>query len=147
MDVILLKDVEKLGTEGTVVRVKPGFARNYLVPAGLAVPASPQQLAAIEAARQRRLRTAQRAQAEAGRLKQKLESRSITLKLTLGADDTPFGSVTIHDVAEALARDGVPVEKHAIQLEHPIKGLGIYEIPVRLHPSVTATVKLWVVKA
>lgn len=147
VDVILLKDVEHLGAEGTLVRVTLGFARNYLVPGGLAVPASPERLKAIEAAKQQRLKQAQRLQAEAERVKRQLEGRSITLKLTVGEDDQPFGSVTTHDVAEALARDGVPVEKHAIQLEHPLKTLGIYDIPVRLHPSVTATVKLWVVKA
>jgi len=147
MDVILLKDIEHLGAEGTVVRVKPGFARNYLVPSGLAVPASPQRLAAVEAAKQRAARRSARVQTEAGRLKQKLESRSLTLKLTVGDDDKPFGSVTTHDVAEALARDGVPVEKHAIELPQPIKTLGIFDIPVRLHPNVTATLKLWVVKA
>ena len=147
MDVILLKDVEKLGAEGTVVRVKPGFARNYLVPSGLAVPASPQRLAAIETATQRRLKQAARVQAEAERLKQQLERRSLTLKLAVGADDAPFGSVTVHDVAEALARDGMPVAKPAIHLEHPIKTLGVFDIPVRLHPNVTAMLKLWVVKA
>jgi len=147
MDVILLKDIEKLGTEGTVVHVKPGFARNYLVPSGLAVPASPQHLKAVEAAKQQRLRQAQRVQAEAEAVKRQLEGRSLTLKLALGADDEPFGSVTVHDVAEALAREGMQVEKHAIRLEHPIKTLGVYDIPVRLHPNVTAMLKLWVVKA
>ena len=147
MDVILLKDVEKLGAEGTVVRVTPGFARNYLVPSGLAVPASPQRLAAIETAARQRLKQAARVQAEAERLKQQLERRSLTLKLAVGADDAPFGSVTVHDVAEALARDGMPVAKPAIHLEHPIKTLGVFDIPVRLHPNVTAMLKLWVVKA
>ena len=146
-DVVLLKDVEKLGTEGTVVHVKPGFARNYLLPRGLAAPATPQQLKAVEAIKQQRLQKTQRIQAEAATLKQKLESRSLTLKLNLGADDKPFGSVTTHDIVEALAREGIEVEKHAIHLEQPIKMLGIFDIPVRLHPAVTATLKVWVVKA
>ena len=146
-DVVLLKDVEKLGTEGTVVHVKPGFARNYLLPRGLAAPATPQQLKAVEAIKQQRLQKTQRIQAEAATLKQKLESRSLTLKLNLGADDKPFGSVTTHDIVEALTREGIEVEKHAIHLEQPIKMLGIFDIPVRLHPAVTATLKVWVVKA
>ena len=146
-EVILLKDVEKLGPEGTVVHVKPGFARNYLIPSGLAALATPQQVKTIEAAKQQRLRIAQRAQDEAGVIKQRLEGRSLTLKLTLGEDEKPFGSVTAHDVADALAREGIAVEKSAIQLDHPLKALGIYDIPVRIHPNVTVTLKLWIVKA
>ena len=147
MDVVLLKDVEKLGAQGTVLHVKPGYARNYLLPLGLAVPATPQQLKAVEALARQRLQKTQRIHAEAQMLKRKLESRSLTLKLTLGEDDKPFGSVTTHDLVEALAREGLEVEKHAIHLEQPIKTLGIYDVPVRVHPQVTATLKVWIVKA
>ena len=147
MDVVLLKDVEKLGTQGAVIHVKPGYARNYLVPMGLAAPATPQQLQALEVAARQRLQKTQRMHAKAETLKRKIESRSLTLKLTLGEDDKPFGSVTTHDLVEALAREGLAVEKHAIHLEQPIKALGVYEVPVRVHPHVTATLKLWIVKA
>ncbi len=147
MDLLLVKDVEKVGTEGTIVQVKPGFARNYLLPFGLAVPATPQQMKAAEAGKQQRARKAQRAQAGAAAVKQQVEGRSVTLKLTLGEGDKPFGSVTAHDIVEALAQEGIQVEKHAVQLEQPIKTLGVYPIPIRLHPDVTATLKLWVVKA
>ena len=147
MDVILLKDVEKLGTEGTVAHVKPGFARNYLLPVGLAVLASAQHLKAAEAIKRQRQATAQRIQADADALKQRLEGRSLTLTLTLGEDEKPFGSITTHDVVEALARDGIAVDKHAVRLEEPIKALGVCEVPVRLHPNVTATLKLSVVNA
>jgi large subunit ribosomal protein L9 len=147
MDVVLLKAVEKLGAEGAVVQVKPGFARNYLLPRGLAVPATAQQLKAIEVINRQRLQRSQRIQAEAETLKRKLEGRSLTLKLSLGMDDKPFGSITTHDLVEALTLEGIEVDKHAIHLEQPIKALGVYQIPVRLHPHVTATLKLWVVKA
>ena len=147
MDVILVKDVEKLGAEGAVIHVKPGFARNYLLPRGLAVPATPQQLKAIEAGKRQREHALQRVKQEAEALKRKLESRSITLKLTLGDDDKPFGSVTAHDLVEALKREGIDVEKYAVHLEQPIKTLGIFDVPVKLHPEVTATAKVWVVKA
>ena len=147
MDVILLKDVEKLGAEGAVLTVKPGFARNYLLPRGLAVPATPQQLKAMEALRRQRSRQAERRKAELEALKQKLEARSLTLKLSLGEGEKPFGAITAHDVFEALQREGVEVDKHAVQLQQPIKALGVYDVPVRLHPDVTATLKLWVVKA
>ena len=147
MDVVLLKDVEQLGTAGTVVQVKPGFARNYLVPSGLAAPATPQQLKALEAITRQRERKTQRLRGEAEALKRKLESRSLTMKLTLGEENKPFGSVTAHDLAEALLREGILVEKHAIHLEQPLKALGVYEVPVRIQSDVTATLKVQVVKA
>ena len=147
MDVILLKDVEKLGAEGAVVHVRPGFARNYLLPLGLAAPATPQQLKAIEAGKRQREHKLQRVKQDADALKRKIESRSITLKLTLGYDEKPFGSVTVHDLVEALQREGLDVEESAVHLEQPIKTLGIFDVPVKLHPDVTATAKVWVVKA
>lgn len=146
MDVILLKDVERLGTIGVVVHVKPGFARNYLLPQGLAVPATAQQLKAAEERSRQQQDKAQRIKAQAQLVKQKLEARSLTLKLSLGQDDKPFGAITAHEIMDALARDGFALEKHALHLEQPIKSLGIFELPVRLHPDVTATLKLWVVK-
>ncbi len=147
MDVILLRDVEKLGPEGAVIHVKPGFARNYLLPQGLAVAATPQQVKAVEDIMRRRLQQAQRIQADADALKRTIEGRSLSLTLNLGAEDKAFGSVTAHDIVEALKRDGIEVERHAVQLPEPIKTLGIYDVPVRLHPNVTATLKLWIVKA
>jgi large subunit ribosomal protein L9 len=147
MDVILLKDVERLGKEGSVVHVKPGFARNYLLPLGLALPVTPERVRAVEErtrqAERRRARILEQAQA----LKQRIESRSLTMKLNLGEHDVAFGSLTAHDIVQALADEGITVEKRALALEEPIKALGIYEIPVRTHPEVTATLKLWVVKA
>jgi len=147
MDVVLVKDVERLGAQGTVVRVKPGFARNYLLPRGLAVAATPQALQTFDAAERRRAQQAQRLKEQAESLKHRLESRSLTLKLTLGAEDQPFGSVTVHDILEAPKRDGLEIEKPAVQLDHPIKTLGIYDVPIRLHAEVLATLKVWVVKA
>ncbi len=146
MDLVLLKAVEKVGAEGEVVRVAPGFARNYLIPAGLAAPATPERLKTIEALKRQRAQQAERDKAQAQALKQRLESRSVTVKLALGEGQQPFGSVTTHDLVEALKQDGLAIEKHAVQLAQPIKALGVYEIPVRLHPAVTAALKVWVVK-
>ncbi len=147
MDVILLKDVERFGKAGAVVTVKPGFARNYLLPRGLAVPATPEHLkAGEERQRQAHLKT-ERIRKQAEQIRHRLESRSLTLKLTLGEGEKPFGSITAHDIMQALAQDGIVVDKTAIQLDEPVKALGIYEVPVRVHPEVTATLKLWVVKA
>jgi large subunit ribosomal protein L9 len=147
MDVILLKDMERLGKEGTVVGVKPGFARNYLLPQGLALLASPNAMKAVEERTRQAQAKLARIRKQADQLKRKIEGRSLTLKLTLGEGDRPFGSITAHDIVQALAQEGLAVEKHAVGLEEPIKVLGIYEIPVRVHPEATATLKLWVVKA
>jgi len=147
MDVILLKEVEKLGAEGVVVHVKPGFARNYLLPRGLAVAATPQQVRAVEEARRQRLQKSQRAQTDAEALKRTIEGRPLSLSLELGADGKAFGAVTAHDIVKALTRDGLAVEKHDLELAQPIKALGIFDVPIRLHPQVTATLKLHIVKA
>ena len=146
MDVVLLTHVDKVGIEGATVQVKPGFARNYLIPRGLAVAATAEQLSALQARTRQRAKQQERSRAQAEALKQQLESRSLTLRLAVGADDKPFGSVTAHDILDALAREGLLVEKHALKLQEPIKTLGVFEIPVRLTADVTATVKVWVVK-
>lgn len=146
MDVVLLKDVERLGTEGAVVRVSPGYARNFLLPRGLAAHATPQQLNTLEELKRQRSQKAERALEEANLLKQKLESCSLTLTLNLGADEKPFGAVTTHDILDAVQREGMTLDKHAIGLKQSIKALGVYDVPVRVHPEVTATLKVWVVK-
>jgi large subunit ribosomal protein L9 len=147
MDIILMKDMEALGRAGAVVRVKPGYARNYLLPRGLAVAATPQHLRAVEDTRRQRAAQDQRAKTEAEAVKRKLEGQALTLKLSVGEDEKPFGSVTVHDIVEALKQQGLDVEKHAIRLEEPIKTLGVFGVPVRVHPDVTATLKLTVGKA
>lgn len=147
MEIVLLKTVERLGTEGTVVRVKPGFARNYLIPRGLATAASPEALREVETRKRHAERKVARQREQVEQLKRKVESRSLTLKLQLGESDKAFGSVTAHEIAETLKQEGLPVEKHQIVLEEPIKALGIYEVPIKLSAEVTAALKLWVVKA
>ncbi len=149
MDVVLLKDVEKVGTEGAVVQVKPGFARNYLLPLGLAAPATAQYLRHAEEIKRQRQAKTQRAIKEAEVLKRTLEARQLTLTLTLGEEDKSFGAITTHDVLEALRREhpSVTFDKHAVHLDQPIKSLGTFDVPVRLHPHVTATIKLLVAKA
>ena len=147
MDVVLLKAVEKLGAEGATVHVKPGFARNYLLPRGLAVAATSSQMKTIAEVTRQRARKVQRFQAEADALKQRLEQQSLSFSLSLGEDEKAFGSITVHDVMDALSKAGCAVEKHTVQLPQPIKSLGVHEVPVKLHPHVTAIVKVRVVKA
>jgi len=147
MDIVLLKDIEKLGGEGEVVRVKSGYARNYLLPLGLAVNATPAQIRAAEETKRQRQQKVQRATEDADALKRKLEGQSVTLKLKVGAEDKAFGSVTAHDIANELHKAGFVLDKHAVQLEQPIKALGNYDVSVRVHPSLSATVNVTVVKA
>ena len=147
MDVILLNDVERLGKQGAVVKVKPGFGRNFLIPRGLALLATPAHMRGVQERAQQAQGKAQRLRKQAEALKQKLETRSLTLKLTLGEGGTAFGSISVHDLAQALAQEQFALDKAMIQLDEPIKSLGIYEVPIRLHAEVSATLKVWVVKA
>ena len=146
MDVVLLQDLETLGREGSIVQVKRGYARNYLLPRQLAALATPAVLKRLEETKKLRAVQRERAQAEAEALKQQVERQALALTLTAGENDTVFGSVTVHDLFEALKARGVAVEKSAIRLERPIKTLGEFDVPVRLHADVTATLKVSVTK-
>ena len=146
MKIIMLKDVEKVGNAGDIVSVAAGYARNFLIPRGHALLATDANLAhfesrrlQIEAAGERELKAAQ-AQAEV------LEKASLTAQVRVGEEDRLFGSVTNQNIAELLKEQGHEVDRRAIELEEPIRALGVYNIAIRLHPEVTATVKLWVVK-
>ena len=147
MEIILLKDVDKVGKEGAVVRVKPGFARNFLLPRGLALPATASNTKSVEERARQTQKKRDRARRQAETVKQTLESRSVTLTLAMGEGDKAFGSITVNDIVEALAKDGLTVEKRAVQLAEPIKTLGTFDVPVRVHPEVTATLKVSIVKA
>lgn len=147
MDVVLLKPVEKLGAEGDIIHVKPGFARNFLVPRGLAVVADAAQVKTVQEITRQRRRKLERMQAEAEALKQRLEKHSLSFNLSLGEDEKAFGSVTAHEIYEALTKDGFSLEKHAVHLPQPIKSLGVHELAVKLHSNVTALLKVRVVKA
>lgn len=146
MRVILRENLDNLGKAGEVVSVRPGYGRNYLLPQGLAVPATEKDEARMQheqrviAARQAKL--AKQLQSEADRLSQV----SVSLARAVGEEDKLYGSVTNRDIAEALAEQGVTVDAKKIQLDEPIKALGMTEVPVKLGHDVTATVKVWVVK-
>ncbi len=146
MDVILRQDVDNLGQAGELVTVKDGYARNYLLPRGLAYPASEGNRRRIEAeARQRDKRAG--AQLEAAReLAGRLEAVSLTFTMKAGEGDRLFGSVTAADVADRLHAEGYAVDKKAVELHEPIKALGVYKVPVRLQHDVKPEVRVWVVK-
>jgi large subunit ribosomal protein L9 len=145
IEVILREDVDQLGRAGSVVRVKPGYARNFLLPRGLAYEATEGNKKRIAA--EGKAREARRAEdrARAGDLAAKLEALSITIEAKAGDGERLFGSVTSQDIAAALERAGQPVDKRRIELEHPIKTLGEHQVAVRVHPDVPARVRVTVV--
>ena len=146
MDVILLKDVDNLGTAGDVVKVKPGFARNYLVPQGIALRASKQNLA-ISEERKRVIRNrAGKAQKVYMILSNSITKTELTIEVQVGEEERMFGSVTSQDVHQALLDKGISVDRHAIQLEEPIKALGVYNVPVKVTPDLIPELKLYVIK-
>jgi len=144
--VILLKDIETLGSAGEVVEVKNGYGRNFLIPRNEALVATAANMAQFESRRKQQETLAERDRRAAEALAKKLEAESITAQVKVGEEDRLFGSVTAQNIAELLDEKGYEVERRAIHLEDPIRELGVYNIEVRLHPEVAAAVKLWVVK-
>jgi len=146
MDVILREDVEKLGRAGEVVTVKDGYARNFLLPRGLAYLATEGNKRRL-ASEQRRVDL--RAAAEVSGAREaaaKLESVSLSFSMKAGEGDKLFGSVTAGDIAERLGAEGLVVDRKAIELPEPIKALGVYKVPIRLHAEVKPEIRVWVVK-
>jgi large subunit ribosomal protein L9 len=146
MEVILREDVEKLGTRGQVVKVAPGFARNFLIPKRLAVPATEANKKIIEQERQAYLRKEAKLETEAAELAKLLSGVTVTIAQKAGENDQLFGSVTAKDVADALEKQNFTIDRRKIELEHPIKQLGEHEVTVRLHRAVQAAIKVQVVK-
>ncbi len=146
MKVILREDIEKLGKRGDVVKVAPGYGRNYLLPKGLAYHYTAGNARKVEV--ERRILNLQKARekAEAEELASRISQISTTIVRKVGENETLYGSVTGADIAEALEKEGFAMEKRRILLDEPLKTLGIYTVPVKLHPEVTAELKVWVVK-
>lgn len=146
MKIILKDDVEQLGKCGEVLNVKDGFARNYLIPRKLAIPASTGNLRSIgEVSTQKRLRDNKQLR-EAEKLRNALERISCTAEVQVGEEDRVFGSVTAAQIAELLEQQGFVVDRRDIILDEPIKALGVYTVGVKLEREVIAKLKVWVVK-
>jgi large subunit ribosomal protein L9 len=144
--VLLRKNVDSLGLGGEVVRVKPGFARNYLLPAGLAVPATAGNLARVAELKRLAAQQAEEELAVAKEMGVKLGAMSVEIERASGEEDRMWGSVTARDIEEAFERVGVKLDRKRIQLAEPIKTFGPVEVPIRLHQSLVASLKVEVKK-
>src|SRR5215469_16139955 len=146
MEVILREDIERLGSRGEVVKVAAGYARNYLLPKKLAVQATESNKKIVEQERQAHLRKEAKLKNEAEDLSKLLTGVTVTISQKAGDQDQLFGSVTSKDVADALAAKNFTIDRRKIQLDEPIKQLGEFKLPVKLHKDVTAEVTVQVVK-
>ena len=142
MEIILLKDVDKLGTRGQIIKVADGYGRNYLLPQKIAVVANAQSKKWVDQQRVRFLKEEAKEKADAEDLAKLMEGVSVVVKRKSGEHGTLFGSVTAMDVAEGLAAQGYKIDRRKIQLDTPLKTLGEHDVPVKLHREVTTTVKV-----
>ncbi len=145
MELLLKENVEHLGIRGDIVKVRAGYGRNYLIPKGLALMATRANIKLIERERQRLVKLAEAELAAARSLSEKLAALTLTFQRKAGEKGTLYGSVTSMDIAEALAAQQLEVERRQIVLKEPIKALGEYEVPVKLHRDVTVALKIVVV--
>ena len=146
MKVILLKDVDRVGQAGDVVQVADGYARNLLIPQSQALMATDANMAQFETRRRQHEAVADRERRSAEALAQHLATASLTAQVKVGEGDRLFGSVTTQSIAELLKEQGHDVDRRMIELDEPIRALGVYNVTIRLHMDVKATVKVWVVK-
>ncbi len=142
MEVILLKDIDKLGNRGQIIKVADGYGRNFLLPQKIAVAANDQNRKWFDQQRVRFLKEEAKEKADAQDLAKLMEDVSVAFKRKAGEQGTLFGSVTAMDVAEALATQGFKIDRRKIQLDNPLKLLGEYDVPIKLHREVVATVKV-----
>ena len=146
MEVILRQAIDNLGHPGDIVKVSPGYARNFLLPRGLAYEATEGNKKRI-AQEKTRLEAAENARRDqASELAKKIDEVSLSFSARVGEEGKLFGSITAADIAQQLEAQGIHVEKRMIDLHEPIKALGVYRIPVRLHADVRPEVKVWVIK-
>lgn len=146
MELILKAKVEGLGERGDVVRVKNGYARNYLLPHKLAVPATAAYRKVLEEENRTREIKDSKLKRSVEAIAEQMKDLSCTIVVQAGEEDKLYGSVGAHDIAESIAKQGFEITHRQIVLEEPIKKLGVYTVPIRLHREVEVPVKVWVVK-
>jgi large subunit ribosomal protein L9 len=148
LKVILRQDVTDLGQSGDIVTVKPGYARNFLLPRGMAFEATSANVRKLEEEKKQGEAKSKQQFLEAKRRASQLEAVSLTFHANAGDEGKLFGSITSADIAERLKEQGLDfeVDKRDIEIEEPIKALGVYNVPVRLHTEVKPEIKIWVIK-
>ena len=142
MKIILRQDVDELGLEGDIIHVANGYGRNYLIPKGIALEATPQNKKALELQRKKIEVRRVKAREEAENLKLKIEGLVITLSQKAGEEGKLYGSVTSMDIASSLEKQGIVIDRRKILLEKPIKTIGEFEVPVKIYPEVIAAIKV-----
>lgn len=143
----MTQDLDKFGKSGCVIKVKDGFARNFLFPRNLAIPATPENLKRVEQERKRIEALRQREKEHAVNLASRLSGISITIPAQVHDEDKLYGSISACEIAGALKEEGVSeVDRDSVILDEPIKSTGVYDVKIKLHPEVAAKIKVWVVK-
>jgi len=145
MEVILRQDVDGLGLEGDIVNVAKGYARNYLIPKGTALEASPQNIKALELQFKKIEVRRSKAKDDAEKLREKIEEMVLTFSVKAGEEGKLYGSITTMDIASYLERQGIVIDRRKIIIEKPIKSLGEFEFPVKIYPEVIGSLKVIVV--
>jgi len=146
MKIILKEDIDSLGSTGDIVEVKAGYARNYLVPKRMAVPATPSYIKQYEEEQRLKALHAEREKRSAENLARQLQKISVTAAVPVGEEDKIFGSVTSQNISDLLKEQDFDIDRRKIQLDDPLRALGVYDVPIRLHAEVEARIKVWVVK-
>jgi len=145
-ELLLLADVDGLGREGEVVKAADGYARNFLLPRKLAAAVTPANRRLVEKKKAEKAEREMTRKQEAARFAQRIRETSVQIARKVAEETRLFGSVTVQDLAEALAREGIEVDKSQILLDHPVRELGVYTTEVRILPEVRAELKFWVVE-
>ena len=146
MKVILLETIDRLGKIGEIVEVKEGYSRNYLIPKNKAKPATPDNMKLLEALKVKKAAEEEKKLGGMQALAGKIAGLSLTIAAPAGEEEKLFGSVSNEMISDALADEGIKIDKKDIVLEEPIKKLGVYQVAVKLHPEVKASIRVWVVK-
>ena len=147
MEVILLKDYISLGEAGDVVNVKPGFARNMLIPSGIALRATNKNLSVIEERKKNNTVKEEKEKALFENIAKKLSKLEITIEVQVGEEDKMFGSILVKDIHKSILEKGIKINQDSILLEKPIKALGIYNIKVKVSQNIESFIKVYVIKS
>ncbi len=146
MQVVLLENIPSLGKAGDLVKVSDGYGRNYLIPQKKAILATEKSLKMIEHQKRQVQQSMEKTKKDAEKLIQRIENLSCTFARPVGESGKLFGSVTSMDIESFLKENGIEVDRKKIFLEEPIKNLGVFTVPIKLHPEMTAHLKVWVVQ-